>query len=81
MKIDAVQTLVHCLPPAHRLTLQFFLAHLQRVTMEKAVNKMNAFNLSSVLMPSILCPENMFVTLESGTKLLHFMITHVQDIF
>ncbi|ODM92399.1 Beta-chimaerin [Orchesella cincta] len=81
MNLETVQNLILCLPPAHRLTLKHLLEHLQNVTMEKASNKMNAFNLSSVLMPSIVGPTNMsFNHLESCTKLLYVMITKFKNL-
>ncbi|XP_073972532.1 rho GTPase activating protein at 5A [Rhodnius prolixus] len=46
------------LPPAHYNTLKFLIAHLSKIDEHHVVNKMSAFNLSTVFAPTLMPPSN-----------------------
>ncbi|KAK9503945.1 hypothetical protein O3M35_010397 [Rhynocoris fuscipes] len=46
------------LPPAHYNTLKFLMAHLAKIDEHHLVNKMSAFNLSTVFAPTLMPPSN-----------------------
>jgi len=82
LTVDVIRRSVKKLPLAHQITLKYLLQHLHRVSDHSEKNKMNAFNLSSVFTPSVLCPSQISLnTLKIGTTVLEMMITHVPNLY
>jgi hypothetical protein len=80
--LELVKKHVKMLPAAHRITLKYLLDHLYRVTKEREVNKMSAFNLSSVLAPSMIVPQEISLNiLKLGTDIVEIMIKNTHSLF
>lgn len=72
---SSVRTNLSLLPLAHKVSLSYLLAHLEKVVGLKDQNRMSPYALSSVLVPSLIVPAEMsLATLEIGTGLVEFLI-------
>lgn len=63
------------LPPAHKTTLRYLLTHFTRVVEARESNKMSAYNLAVVLVPSLIMPDDMtLITLKIATDVVDLLL-------
>ncbi len=75
LTLESTKRNLEALPPAHKATLRYLLRHLDRVIQEKEQNKMSAYNLSVVLVPSIIVPLKMTLeTLKIATDVMDLLL-------
>jgi len=79
---ESIKKHVKMLPAAHRITLKYLLDHLNRVSKEREHNKMSAFNLGSVLAPSMIAPREVSLNiLKLGTDVVEILIKNSSSLF
>lgn len=79
--LQSLQKILKCLPISHKVTLNYILEHLNRVSQQHSQNSMPAYNLASVLAPSVIIHEDMtFVTLQIAADIVELLIKNYRDI-
>ncbi|XP_077299635.1 beta-chimaerin-like isoform X2 [Arctopsyche grandis] len=80
-QISSFREILTDLPPAHYNTLQYMIQHLHRVSLQAHVNKMNAHNLCTVFVPTLMAIPPQSTDLTQEIHVLEIFVTNSAKIF